>query len=65
LLDAFEISVDSRPKAVIAHTVKGKGVSFMEGRKEWHHSILTEAQYEQAILEQPPLPNFIDQERLK
>jgi len=27
----------SRPTAVIAHTVKGKGVSFMENRMEWHY----------------------------
>jgi transketolase len=27
---------DGRPVAVIAHTVKGKGVSFMEGRYYWH-----------------------------
>jgi len=65
LLNAFEIGINSRPKAIIAHTIKGKGVSFMEGRKEWHHSILSEEQYEQAILEQPPLPDFMDQERLK
>jgi transketolase len=25
-----------RPTAVIAHTVKGRGVSFMEGVTEWH-----------------------------
>jgi len=65
LLDAFRLDVNSRPKAVIAHTVKGKGVSFMEGKKEWHHSILTEAQYEQAILEQPPIAELVNQERPK
>lgn len=26
-----------RPTAIIAHTVKGKGVSFMEGDLEWHY----------------------------
>jgi len=26
-----------RPRAVIAHTTKGKGVSFMEGKVEWHY----------------------------
>lgn len=26
-----------RPTAVIAHTVKGKGIAFAEGRPEWHH----------------------------
>jgi transketolase len=27
-----------RPNAVIAHTIKGKGVDFMEGRLQWHYS---------------------------
>jgi len=27
----------SRPAAVVAHTVKGKGVSFMEDNLEWHY----------------------------
>ncbi|MDB0018686.1 transketolase [bacterium] len=26
-----------RPRAVIAHTVKGKGIDFAEGRADWHH----------------------------
>lgn len=39
------------PKAIIAHTVKGKGVSFMENKREWHHARLTQKQYEQAIAE--------------
>lgn len=28
--------VDDRPTVIIAHTVAGKGVSFMEGKSEWH-----------------------------
>jgi len=31
----------TRPRAIIAETVKGKGVSFMEGRSEWHGKGLT------------------------
>ena len=34
-----------KPVCVIADTIKGKGVSFMEGKKEWHHHTLTENQY--------------------
>jgi transketolase len=30
-------SVSERPKMIIAHTVKGKGVSFMENKLEWHY----------------------------
>jgi len=39
------------PRAVIAHTVKGKGVSFMEDRLEWHYKSPNDEQYEQAIKE--------------
>lgn len=40
-----------RPLAVIARTIKGKGVSFMENRKEWHGNCPTKEQYEQALKE--------------
>ena len=43
--------VNDLPKAVIAKTIKGKGVSFMEGQKEWHHGVLSEKQYYQALEE--------------
>lgn len=36
------------PCAVIAHTVKGKGVSFMEHQAGWHHGVMTEEQYRRA-----------------
>lgn len=39
------------PKVVIAHTVKGKGVSFMEDRLEWHYKSPNDEQYAQAIKE--------------
>ena len=41
----------SRPLAVIANTIKGKGVSFMENNPLWHNGKLSEKQYEQAISE--------------
>ena len=37
------------PTAVLAHTVKGKGVSFMEQSVDWHHGRLSEAQLASAI----------------
>ncbi len=40
-----------KPLCVVANTIKGKGVSFMEGNKEWHHHTLTGEQYEQALKE--------------
>lgn len=41
----------NQPYCVIADTIKGKGVSFMENDKTWHHHTLSEAQYIQAIEE--------------
>lgn len=43
--------VNGKPHCVIANTIKGKGVSFMENDKIWHHHTLNEAQYNQAIME--------------
>jgi transketolase len=40
-----------RPHAVIAKTVKGKGVSFMENISEWHHRIPTEEECRAALEE--------------
>jgi transketolase len=40
--------VAGRPKCVVAHTHKGRGVSFMEDRVEWHHKVPSEEQYIQA-----------------
>lgn len=39
------------PSVILAQTVKGKGVSFAENVKGWHHGILTEELYEQAMSE--------------
>ena len=38
-----------RPRAVLANTIKGKGVSFMEDRPEWHYGICTPEQTEAAL----------------
>ena len=40
-----------RPSAFIAHTVKGKGVSFMENDLEWHYKTPTRDQLERALAE--------------
>ena len=49
LVAAFEIAPIDKPKAIIAHTIKGKGVPFMEGDNAWHHNRLTKSNYETAI----------------
>lgn len=50
---ALEIAVNWRagPTAIIAETVKGKGVSFMENRLEWHYKSPNHEQYAQAMEE--------------
>lgn len=42
-------TVSGRPVAIVANTVKGKGVSFMENVPKWHSSGLTDAEYEIAM----------------
>jgi transketolase len=37
-----------KPTCVIANTVKGRGVSFMENKPEWHHGVPNDAQLEAA-----------------
>lgn len=45
---SIEKAEKGKPHVILADTVKGKGVSFMENRPEWHHSRITKEQYEQA-----------------
>ena len=40
-----------KPTAIIAKTVKGRGVSFMENQVGWHGNAPDDAQYEQAVAE--------------
>lgn len=40
---------DGRPSVIIAHTIKGKGVSFMEGRYYWHTRIMTSDEFAVAM----------------
>jgi transketolase len=48
---ALEEASRQGPAAVVARTVKGHGVSFMENRLEWHYLPMSEAQYLQALSE--------------
>lgn len=38
-----------KPGVIIAHTIKGKGVSFIENNYKWHHHVPTEAEFEQGM----------------
>ena len=53
ILNTLEIAqmVQGQPVFILAHTVKGKGVSFMENNNAWHQSLMTEDQYNQAMNE--------------
>ena len=55
-LDAIEAALSApvtagKPKAILAHTVKGKGVSFMENQVGWHGKAPNAEQREQALKE--------------
>ncbi len=44
-------SVKGVPSIILANTVKGKGVSFMEGKNTWHGAPITDEYYEAAMKE--------------
>lgn len=46
-----EVGINDSPTAIIANTVKGKGVSFMEDNVEWHGMAPSKEQKEQALIE--------------
>lgn len=51
MADAFEqtAAVKGKPSVVLLHTIKGKGVSFMENQVSWHGKAPNDAEYAQAI----------------
>ena len=53
ILKAFEVArnVKGKPTVIIAKTIKGKGVSFMENQVEWHGKAPNKEQYEIALRE--------------
>lgn len=53
LISAFEKAkkTKGKPTVIIANTIKGKGVSFMENKAEWHGKAPNEEQYKQAMNE--------------
>lgn len=51
LMEALKHKPEGKPYAVIAETIKGKGVSFIENNKSWHQAVLNEKQYHEAIEE--------------
>ncbi len=53
VLEALDtaLEIHSLPTVIVAHTTKGKGVSFMENTAKWHGAVPNEAEYAQARAE--------------
>ena len=53
IIDAFDVArnIKGKPVCIIAKTIKGKGVSFMENHLEWHFKSPNEEQLHQALEE--------------
>ena len=53
IMESFETAkkVKGKPTVIIANTIKGKGVSFMENQAGWHGKAPNEEQYKKALKE--------------
>jgi transketolase len=52
LIQSLELSKTSKiPTVIVARTIKGKGISFMENNNSWHHARMTNKSYDEAIQE--------------
>lgn len=49
IIKALESPANGKPKIIIAQTVKGKGVSFMENDMKWHYFVVTEEVKQKAM----------------
>lgn len=49
IVDACSRGEQGTPRAIVARTTKGCGVSFMENKMEWHYLPMTAMQYQQAV----------------
>jgi transketolase len=50
-IDSAVLYPTKKPKIVIANTIKGKGISFMENKIEWHSKKISEDDYKKALNE--------------
>ena len=50
-LDSLPDPTSDVPTVIIGHTIKGKGVSFLENQASWHHGVLNDEQLEKALEE--------------
>ena len=49
LTDVLTYRPEGKPLAVIANTIKGRGVSFMQDVAKWHHGVPSDAEYGAAL----------------
>ena len=51
IIDAFDVAknVKERPTCIVAKTIKGKGVSFMENNPKWHNGAISDEEYKIAM----------------
>ncbi len=42
---------EGKPNLILARTIKGKGISFMEDNTQWHHRVPTDTEYAAALQE--------------
>lgn len=61
IVSALEIAVSHKckPTVIIAHTVKGKGISFMENDNSWHQKALSSEQFKTAMEELGGEPAYV------
>ncbi|NBC46697.1 MAG: transketolase, partial [Gammaproteobacteria bacterium] len=66
ILPALKATQESGPTAIIARTVKGKGVSFLEGAEGWHGKALDDDKLAQALAEiaEPDVRVLVEPRRL-
>ncbi len=52
ILDALTLPrAEQKPRVILARTVKGKGISFMENNNDWHHNTLSKELFDKAMAE--------------
>jgi len=66
ILSAFQKAKESKkPTAILAKTIKGKGVSFLEDRNGWHGKPLKEEELRRALEELGPMPEIDSKKYVK
>ena len=50
LRSVLSMRSETQPTCIVARTIKGKGIDFMENNNEWHHNRLTQVMYDRAVL---------------